>query len=287
MKFDLDQAWRDTTQMIGKNANLLMIIAGVFFFLPSAALMIAFPELSQPNPNANPEDLRAMFAPIVAVYKQYWWAFLISGLIQTTGTLVVIALLRQRPQLTVGQAIQAGAKALPIYIAAQLLLMLSFFVLGMIVGAIGGLTASPAATVLLMVVLFVFMIYVYTKASLVVPAILVENKTNPIIALQRSWRLTKGNSLRLFGFYFLIGVVTTIALVIITFILGLALAFGGESVALFGGAVTSSIINAVMFTVLSAVIAAAHRQLAGPNKPDTRQEVAALDTTGRWKNPDE
>lgn len=287
MKFDLDQAWRDTTQMIGKNANLLMIIAGVFFFLPSAALLIAFPELSQPNPNANPEDLRAMLAPMIAVYKQYWWAFVISGLIQTTGTLVVIALLRQRPQLTVGQAIQAGAKALPIYIAAQLLLMLSFFVLGVIVGAIGGLTGSPAATVLLMAILFVFLIYVYTKVSLVVPAIVVENKTNPITALQRSWRLTKGNSLRLFGFYFLIALVTIIAIVLFSFILGLALAIGGESIALFGGAVTSSIINAVMFTVLSAVIAAAHRQLAGPNKPDTRQDVAALDTTGRWKNPDE
>ena len=200
---------------------------------------------------------------------------------------MVIALLRQRPQLTVGQAIQAGAKALPIYIAAQLLLVLSFLVLTVIVGAIGGLAGSPAATFLLMAILFVFMIYVYTKASLVVPAILVENKTNPIIALQRSWRLTKGNSLRLFGFYFLIALVTIIAIVLFSFILGLALAIGGESIALFGGAIVSSIINAVMFTVLSAVIAAAHRQLAGPDKPDTRQDVAALDTTGRWKNPNE
>ncbi len=263
MKLDLDQAWRDTTQMIGKNSSLLAIIAGVFFFLPSAVLMVAFPELSQAGQNGNTQDLEAMLAPLIAIYKQYWWAFLISGLIQTTGVLAVVALLRQRPQPTVGQALQAGLKSLPVYIASQLVLMLSFFVFGMLIGFVGGLSGSQALTVLLMLFLFVMLIYVYTKVSLVIPVIVVDRKSNPIIALQHSWRITKGNSLRLFGFYLLIGVVVFIAMAVVSMILGLIFSLGGAGIALFGNAIVSSFIYAVMSVVFSAIMAAAHRQLAG------------------------
>ena len=266
MKLDLDQGWRDATQMIGKNAGLLAIIAGVFFFLPSAVLMVAFPELSQMGQSGNPQDLEAMLAPLMAIYKQYWWAFLISGLIQTAGMLAVVALLQQRPQLTVGQALQAGLKGLPIYIAGQLLLVLTFFLFGMLIGFIGGVSGSPAVATLLLICMFVTLVYAYTKTSLVIPVIVVDKKSNPIVALQRSWQITKGNSLRLFGFYLLVAIVAFIAMMVISMILGLIFALGGEGVALFGNAIVSSLINAVMFVLFSAIMAAAHRQLSDNGK---------------------
>ena len=37
MKFDMNAAWREATGMIAANREVLMIVAGVFFLLPSLA----------------------------------------------------------------------------------------------------------------------------------------------------------------------------------------------------------------------------------------------------------
>ena len=66
---------------------------------------------------------------------------------------------------------------------------------------------------------------------------------NPITALGRSWRLTKGNSFRLFLFYLLLVAVFTVLSMIATLVFGLVFALGGEHVALIGQALISSLIN--------------------------------------------
>jgi hypothetical protein len=91
-----------------------------------------------------------------------------------------------------------------------------------------------------------------------------ERVRNPMAVVARSWRLTRGNSLRLFLFYLLIGVAyVAIALVLGMVLMGISALMGPESgqllVDLVGG-----IIGAVASTVMVAAVAASHRQLAGP-----------------------
>lgn len=58
MKFDLDIAWKDTTRLFSENFSLLAVLAGVFFFVPYAVMMLAVPQFSQLSSlpdNATPE----------------------------------------------------------------------------------------------------------------------------------------------------------------------------------------------------------------------------------------
>lgn len=77
--------------------------------------------------------------------------------------------------------------------------------------------------------------------------------------------MTKGNSVRLFFFYLLL----FIALLVVSFVIGLIvmLVFGlmGEEVALIGSGLFNSAFNAVYIVIMLGIVAAVHRQLAGPD----------------------
>ena len=132
----------------------------------------------------------------------------------------------------------------------------------------GGTIASWAALPALswvQIVLVVALIYIAVKLSLVAPVIGIDKVYNPFTAIVRSWRLTKGNSLRLFAFFLLL----VIALLVVSLVLGLivALVFGlaGPEVAAIGAGLFNAILNAVYVVIMLGVLAAVHRQLAGPD----------------------
>ena len=70
-------------------------------------------------------------------------------------------------------------------------------------GIAAGAAAGAAVAALLALVAVVAFVYVMVKFSLTAPVIVMEHQLNPVRALARSWHLTRGNSLRLFGFYLL------------------------------------------------------------------------------------
>ena len=41
MKFSMSEAWRDATAMMSANREVLLIVAGIFFLLPSVVLTLA------------------------------------------------------------------------------------------------------------------------------------------------------------------------------------------------------------------------------------------------------
>ena len=63
--------------------------------------------------------------------------------------------------------------------------------------------AAPAAATLAVVLTIPVMIYLFIKFALTAPVIAIEGERNPIKALARSWKLTKGNSFRIVLFLFL------------------------------------------------------------------------------------
>jgi len=106
-----------------------------------------------------------------------------------------------------------------------------------------------------------------TKTSLTAPVIVIDGLRNPIRALGRSWSLTKGNSLRLFGFYFLVFLAFIVIMIVISMIVGLVamVALGAGMVSQIANGVLSGFAGALMVVYFVAIIASAHRQLSGPS----------------------
>ncbi len=260
MKFDLDTAWKDAVGLLKRNAGLLSVIAGVFFFLPYAAIMIGLPEMTALEQAEASGDPDAIMATVTDLYMTYWWVFLILAVIQGIGLLAMLALLRRRASPTVGEALATGSRSVASYIAAQLLqTILLAAVIGLIVGLLS--LGGQALAVLGVLIAAVVICYLLTKFSLVSPVIGIDGELNPLRALVQSWRLTAGNSLRLFLFYVLLLLAVVVVSAVASLVLGLLFALGGEQAALLGSAVTSALINAVMIVLAVCILAAVHRQL--------------------------
>lgn len=262
MKFDMGQAWSQALLMLGANRDLIGVVAGVFFFLPYLALLLMVPEFSTEMPATQPgADPQAVYDALIALYARVWPYMLIVTVLQGIGSLTLLALLRDSTRPTLGEALKLGLVAFLPYVAAQLLVGLGLgIVAAVLAGGAGAISAALGVLVFLLVL--VGAIYVVVKTSLIMPAVSIERVYNPIAAIVRSWRLTKGNSLRLFLFYFLIVIAGLIVVMVIQMVFGLVFAlFGAEGQAI-GNGIVASLLNAGWASLMLAVVAAAHRQLA-------------------------
>ncbi len=264
IKLDMGQAWNQAVAMLSANKSVVAVVAGVFFFLPNVISTLMLPqaaELEAFTAGTPPEDLQAVLQMMGELYAGIWWIFIPLAIVQAMGVLGLLALLAHRDRPTVGEALGFGLKALLTYIGVQLLsaiIMAAVLMLPIVLGAL----IAPAVAALLGLAGFVAVIYVWVKFSLASPVIAVEKQMNPITVLQRSWQVTKGNSLRLFAFYLLL----VLVLLVITVISGMVFSvfsIMGEQMGLFASAIGGSLINMVVVSVMLAVLAAVHRQLTG------------------------
>lgn len=277
MTFNGNLAWQQAISAVSANRDVLFPVAGVFFLLPalvSGFFLSDLQAMMMANPEAMANGMTAETGKVLSI------GFL-SALVQAIGNMALLALLTDRNRPTVGEAIGVGLRALPTVIAAALLAgiasMLAVVLLSVVAGALSFGTGSTALGFVLGLVMVVGMAYVATKLSLLLPVIVIDRVFNPVAALVRSWRLTKGNSVRLFFFYVLL----FIAYLVIALVVGLVLSlFVGGGMAAMQGAgaqvgagallamsLVSGVIGAVASVVLTAILAAVHRQLSGPS-PD-------------------
>ncbi|KPM21629.1 glycerophosphoryl diester phosphodiesterase membrane domain-containing protein [Citromicrobium bathyomarinum] len=265
MKLDMNRAWTEALSLIQANIGVVATVAGVFFFLPYLAFALLMPETANFAVEPNPDDPTAAFDQVMALYADIWWIMLLLIVAQTVGTLALLALLRADNRPTVGQAITVGAIGFLTSIAATIILYIGVGVIGGVLMGVAIASKITALAVILGLLLFVAFIYLMVKFSLLAPVIAIDKVYNPLTALLRSWRLTKGNSVRLFFFYLLL----FIALVVVSGVIGMIvmLVFGlmGEEVMLIGSGLINSAVNAVVIVLMLGVLAAVHRQLAGPS----------------------
>lgn len=272
MKFDMTAAWNEAMRLIAANRQVIAIIAGVFFFLPYLAFMLMFAnEMTalQAAQGGDP-DPSAMGEKMVGFYSSIWWVILLLAVIQGIGMLGVLVLLTDRARPTVGEALKTGARLFLPYIGAQLLISAAFGLLVLFPFAVGA-GVSVVAGVLVGIVALIALFYLFTKFLLTPAVIAIERQANPIAALGKSWRLTKGNSLRVFLFVFLLMIAVAVVGGVFSMIVGLVLALGGAEVAMIGQAVTGGLVNAVFYVIFLGVLAATYRQLAGPSAEAVRE----------------
>lgn len=261
MKFDMSEAWRDAVAMMTANREVLLVVAGIFFLLPSMALSLSMAEF-QETIMADPEAAQAQ---LYALYANWWWLLIIVLLAQVVGYLALLALLRDSSRPTVGEALKAGLVGLLPAVGTYILLVVGLsIVLGTLIG-VATLAGSSALVAIATILAFVLGIYACVKLSLAGPVIAIDKVLNPVRVLMRSWRLTKGNSFRLFVFYALLVVVYIILSVLLAAVVGALTLVLGPDTALTVNGVVSGLLSAAATVVFVAVVAAVHRQLAGPS----------------------
>lgn len=261
MQFNMSDAWRDATAMMARNREVLLIVAGLFFFLPSVVLGLAMGDL-QEMAVANPENAVAVMS---SFYGSWWWLILAMSIASIVGYLALLALLRDHRRPTVGEAIKIGLSGVLTTLAVAIIVWLGLgIVLGLLIAA-SAATGSAAVAVVVGALAFVLAVYVVVKMSLTGPVIAIEKVYNPFTVLIRSWQLTKGNSLRLFLFYLLLIVVYIVLAMLLGIVTGILTIALGPSVGLPVNAAISAVLSAGVTVVFVAVIAASHRQLSGPS----------------------
>ena len=267
-KLDMGLAWTQATGWIGSNRDTIGAIAGLFFFLPSLALALFAPELVAPQPaapaGADPEvAMQAMMNQITQAYTDNWLIFAVITIIQFVGSLALLALLTDRGRPTVREALMIGLASMLPYLAAQVMSTLGIaLMIGIPLGLIAA-AGSPVAAVLAGFVLVLIGLYIFVKFTLTAPVMAIEGERNPVKALMRSWRLTKGNSFRIALFLLLLFFTIGIIAALVTGVLGLALSALGTQIATIGNGVVSAIVNSGLGVLFLLVIGAVHRQLAG------------------------
>jgi len=264
MKFDMSLAWNEAVAMIRTNAEVLLVVAGIFFFLPSLVMTIATPDMGEMMA-FDPENIEAFSAAMATFYGSFWWLILLVVMAQLVGYISLLALLRDDARPTVGEAMKTGITGLLPAIGTYLLYA---FAAGLLVALLvlpAAALNSPGLAAIAVLAGLVLVVYFSIKVSMSAPVIAIEKVFNPLAVLARSWQLTKGNSLRIFGFFLLIMLVYIVLSALIgMLILGL-LAVLGEGAGVIVNGVLSGLLGAITTVVFVAVLAAIHRQLAGPS----------------------
>ena len=112
MKFEMGRAWNDAVALLRANGQVVLVVAGVFFFLPYLALMVLMPDYMQTLNGAGaaePGNVDAAMEQMRQVYADIWWAILIMVVLQGIGMLGLLAFLTDRNRPTVGEALAIGA----------------------------------------------------------------------------------------------------------------------------------------------------------------------------------
>lgn len=264
MKLDMNAAWNEAVAMVRANFEVMAIIAGVFFFLPTLAAVFAVtPVETVPQDAAAEVHLKAM----TDYFSANAVPLTLMTLAQAVGMIALISLLRDTGKPTVGETIKTGFIGLLPYAASQLIFGFSaVLAVALLVGVPEALGIS-VLTLLGMLVALVLLVYAIVKLSLTIPVVALEKQMNPIAVLRRSWELTRGNSLRLLGFYLLLFVAYIAITLVVTLVFGLLFSMLGDGTAAkVANGSLDGVLGAGGSLVFAAILAAIHRQLSSQGK---------------------
>ena len=273
MKLDLNSAWDSAMKLIGGNREVILVLAGVFFFLPYVVFSLLVPtDALTAAGTAETMDRAAMEGALIAFTAQYWWAIVLLALVQTVGATAVMAIIGDPARPTVGDAMKRGAVLLISQLAAQMLMSVGMVILFMIALMIGALGGSHGLIMVLAVLSIPVIIYLAARLSLAGATIAIARMANPVAALGASWRLTKANGLRLAAFYTLLIVAFLVIGQVIGLLISLLTALPGADFAAILDALLSGLLNAAFAVMIYAVFAAVHRQLAQAARVGTQTD---------------
>src|SRR3989344_3034284 len=177
-KFDMGAAWEDSLVLLRSHSVLTGPIAAVFLFLPTLAVAWFGPVPIEPAAGATFDQMMMTFRESARQAVPYQ---LLVSVISAIGGVGILRLWLSRTSTSVGDALVFALKMIPTMIAIQLF-----------VGAL--LILGICA-------------YLWGRLAVTSPVVADRTQYNPVVAIQESWRLTKGNGWRIALFLFLVTLV--------------------------------------------------------------------------------
>lgn len=193
MQFSYDAAWNDVVATFRRRRELILVLAGVFILLPTAAQLFFIPP---PEVAANDPRFVQKMMDYVTDNGVVW--FLLSlPVLWGTAALIHVAFAENAPR---DAAIGAGFRSL------FWLLLLSYV-----------MQFALMAGFLLLIAPGLYLLGRFCVAS---SALVLEGRRNPFAALARSMELTRGQGWRLCGFLLIVVLVLFVAYLAVLAIIG-------------------------------------------------------------------
>ena len=254
--------------MVAANREVLAAIAGVFFLLPMLAASVFRPRVELGD-HLNQQQLADALTRYLAEAMPL---MMLLSLPMLVGTLTMLVVMLDSARPTVGAAIRQGVAALPSYLAAQFLSGLVLSVLWTtVLMVLALLLPAPLAVLVSIAALAAPM----ARLVLIGPEIAIGRTRNPISAIVRSVRRTRGNTLGVVLYF-----VPAIGLFLVIY--GLVMMFagvvlvsttGGEAQQILGEALVALLFTTA-YTYFAAMTASAWTQLGDT---DTQALPSAFD----------
>ena len=268
--FSISAAWEETKALLARDGRLFASVALALIVLPSVVAGVF-------DPRAPGEvDAPRWFNVVV----------LVISLISMAGQLALIRL-ALAPSITVAGAMSHGFTRLPLYVVALIILGLGALVLTIpfAIAAIAmGIDIEQDASVmnmtgplvLLILLLVLFCLFVAVRFLMSMPVASAE-RAGPITMLRRSWELTGGHWLKLFGFLLVALFTAVLILGAVSMVVGslVLLLFGSAepmSVAALIVAVIEGVFTGIFSVLFTLMLTRIYVQLSGR---DRVEEAAA------------
>lgn len=242
----ISQAWEETKARIASDGKLMMVVAAALIALPALVIGVIEPRSAASQPGLSSILL-----------------ILISSLLAIVGQLAIIRL-AIGPSVSVGEAIGHGARRMPIYFLAGILIavalliaIIPFIVVAVLLGVPfqeQAFLRSPVG-LLLFCIYLALAIFVGTRMLMSSP-VASEEAVGPIAIVRRSAALTSGHFWRLFGFIILFFIGAGIAISAINFVVAaIATILLGPVEPMSGSALVVALVTAVMNAIVTVVLA--------------------------------
>lgn len=238
----------DARTLWRRERELLLPIAGVFYFLPALALrlFIAEPKI------ADVAEEQALRLTLDWLSTNAPW-FVLQLALQLFGSAVLMVLLLDRERPSAGQAIGKGAMLMPRLIGGSVVLLVPIGALGTLLLGVGG-----ALSVMLAIPL---MFYVLGRSFVLLPLLVAEQQRGIFDSVIAALRRTGGNGWRL--------VMLSMLIYLPLMVFGQILAGIGEGAAPAGGAIVAlcvSVLGAAAGLCQLLFQVAAYRALTEPRQ---------------------
>jgi hypothetical protein len=240
-KLDFTAAWNDALALLKGNLEVVLPVIGVLLLLP--AIIVGY---MVPEPVIDPAAADSGMAQLLQYYNDLAPWLLMTTITSVIAYATIYALVFNQSRPTVAEAFTIALSFFLPMLIANIIIMIAMTV-GLIFLIVPG-------------------IYLLIKFSLTGPSMVAENIKNPIAALSRSWALTKGNSLYIFAFFIIVGVVGGIAYYISAMIFSaiFAMVLPASAAALLS-LIVKSILGAILSAVFLFIGIAIYRQLSASN----------------------
>jgi hypothetical protein len=234
---DGGEAWTEAMALFRGQRDILLTLAGAFILLPSLLLNTLFPLLPQPD-----ADWPAQAAAFQRWIADHWFALLAATLAAALGRLAILILLLGPGRPTVGEALAAGLRLVPVFFLAGLLVNLITFA-GLLLFLLPGL-------------------YLIGRTLLTETVLVAERLTNPVAPIRRAFAVSRGNGWRIFFVAAIVYVAGWILSAAINAVVGVILVLaGGTGLDAFLPALIGGVFQAGVSLLLLLVSIAFYRQL--------------------------